>query len=99
MPDGESGADVYDRVTTFIGSLHRDFEKEIFPLAIAIVSHGLTIKAFLMRWFKWSVEDFDLIKTPENCSLIKMVINHETHKYTLITTLKRRTYPTEPKSN
>ena len=30
VPDGESGADVYDRVASFFGSLHRDFEKETF---------------------------------------------------------------------
>ena len=26
IPDGESGADVYDRVSTFLETLHRDFE-------------------------------------------------------------------------
>ena len=32
IPDGESGADVYDRVTTFLDTLHRDFEKHTpFP--------------------------------------------------------------------
>lgn len=27
IPDGESAADVYDRVSDFFGTLHRDFEK------------------------------------------------------------------------
>jgi broad specificity phosphatase PhoE len=65
MPYGESGADVYDRVTTFIDTLFRDFSKSDYPLTTAIVSHGLTIKTFLMRWFHWSAEDFDLYKTPQ----------------------------------
>lgn len=30
IPDGESCADVYDRVTTFMDTMHRDFQKAIF---------------------------------------------------------------------
>ncbi|RZC56584.1 hypothetical protein C5167_015449 [Papaver somniferum] len=38
FPNGESAADVYDRIT---------------------VSHGLTLRVFLMRWYKWTVEQFE----------------------------------------
>jgi len=89
MPNGESGADVYDRVTTFIDTLHRDFEKKDYPLYTVIVSHGLTIKAFLMRFFHWPAEDFDKYKTPKNCEIIKMKLNDK-FKYDLVTPLRVR---------
>jgi len=31
IPDGESAADVFDRVSDFFGTLNRDFRKENFP--------------------------------------------------------------------
>lgn len=34
---------------------------------IVIVSHGLTIRFFLMKWFKWTVEQFETLKNPKNC--------------------------------
>jgi len=86
IPDGESGADVYDRVTTFLDTLHRDFEKHTYPENVLIVSHGLTIRLFLMRWFHWSVEEFERLHNPKNCQIIileKQVDNH----YSLISRL------------
>lgn len=72
MPYGESGADAYDRVTSFMDTLYRDFEKEDFPLNVIISTHGLTIKIFLMRWFHWTVEEFEKYDTPDNCDIIRM---------------------------
>lgn len=89
MPCGESGADVYDRVTTFLDTLHRDFEKNDFPENVLIVSHGLTIKTFLMRWFHWSVEEFQSVRNPQNCQIIEMNLNDD-KKYDLITKLRER---------
>jgi broad specificity phosphatase PhoE len=54
LPDGESGADVYDRVSTFLETIHRDFAKPDFPDNALIVTHGMTLRVFLMRWFHWS---------------------------------------------
>jgi len=79
IPDGESGADVYDRVTTFLDTMHRDFEKHNYPENVLIVSHGLTIRLFLMRWFHWSVEEFERLHNPKNCQIIileKQVDDH-----------------------
>ncbi len=64
---GESGADVFDRVSGFLDTLHRDFEKEDFSENVLIVSHGLTIRLFLMRWFHWDVEYFETLRNPKNC--------------------------------
>jgi broad specificity phosphatase PhoE len=87
MPDGESGADVYDRITTFIDTMHRDFEKKESSANIIIISHGLAIKAFLTRWFHWSAEDFDQYDTPDNCKIIQMDLQ-ENYRYKLMTELK-----------
>src|SRR4051812_36025710 len=67
IPDGESAGDVYDRVSDFFGSLFRDFEKPGFPENAVIITHGMTIRLFLMRWFHWTVEVFELLSNPANC--------------------------------
>jgi broad specificity phosphatase PhoE len=59
LPDGESAADVYDRVSDFPGTLHRDFEKESFPENTVVITHGITTRLILMRWFHWTVEQFE----------------------------------------
>lgn len=90
MPEGESGADVYDRVTTFLGTLYRDFEKEDCPKNIIIVSHGLTIRILLMRWLHWSVEKFESLENPDNCEVVEMELNKYTQKYELVSELKEK---------
>jgi len=68
---GESCADIYDRVSSFLDTLHRDFEKEEFPNACCLVTHGMTLRVFLLRWFaSMVVEDFELLANPENCCRI-----------------------------
>ena len=84
LPDGESGADVYDRVSSFMGSLHRDFEKEDFPETVVIVTHGMAIRLFLMKWFHWTVEEFEAMRNPYNCQVFVMEKN-EKNKYDLKT--------------
>lgn len=36
-------------------------------LNLIIVSHGLTSRVFLMKWFKWTVEQFEHLNNLENC--------------------------------
>jgi broad specificity phosphatase PhoE len=67
VPGGESGADVYDRMTGAMDTMHRDFQKDDFPDNMIVVSHGLTIRLFLMRWFHWTVEEFEKLRNPNNC--------------------------------
>lgn len=90
IPNGESGADVYDRVSTFLESLHRDFEKPHYPKSIVIVSHGLTSRLFLMRWFHWTVEEYEKLANPKNCEIILMELNAKTNKYELKTKLREK---------
>ncbi|MGY4719619.1 histidine phosphatase family protein [Naumannella cuiyingiana] len=64
--DGESGADVYDRVAGFIGGLEVTFADPGTPGDIVLVTHGLTMRLFCMRWFGWTVEYFESLKNPDN---------------------------------
>jgi broad specificity phosphatase PhoE len=86
IPDGESAADVYDRVSDFFGTMHRDFEKADFPENVVIVTHGMTIRLFLMRWFHWTVESFEKLRNPKNCQIF-LLEKTETGKYILQDTL------------
>jgi len=89
LPDGESGADVYDRVSTFLETLHRDFAKPDFPDNALIVTHGMTLRIFLMRWFHWSVEYFERVINPNNAEVVVMKLG-EDGQYTLVTPLRLR---------
>jgi len=90
MPYGESGADVYDRISSFLDTLHRDFEKPNFPENALIVSHGLTMRLFLMRWFHWSVEQYEALKNPDNCEILEMRQLSNSAKYVLMSKMKRK---------
>lgn len=90
IPDGESCADVYDRVTTFLDTLHRDFNKPDYPENAILVTHGMTIRLFLMRWFQWTVEEFETLANPPNCSIVILTLE-ENGKYKLETEMKKHT--------
>ncbi|WP_328718988.1 histidine phosphatase family protein [Streptomyces sp. NBC_00247] len=63
---GESGADVYDRVDAFLESLHRSFQDPDHPPNVLLVTHGLTMRLFCMRWLHWSVAEFESLSNPGN---------------------------------
>jgi broad specificity phosphatase PhoE len=90
IKDGESCADVYDRVSDFMHTMYRDFEKQTFPKNVVIVSHGMTIRLFLMRWFHWTVEEFETLRNPKNAEIIIMEQDPRTGKYHLVSELKRK---------
>jgi broad specificity phosphatase PhoE len=89
IPDGESGADVYDRVSIFLETLHRDFQKSDYPENVLIVTHGMTLRLFLMRWFHWSVEEFESLRNPQNCQIVIMQKDLN-DRYSLVSELTRR---------
>lgn len=89
IPDGESGADVYDRVSTFMETLFRDFNKVDYPQNALIVTHGLTLRLFLMRWFHWTVEEFENLRNPRNCQIVVMQKKAD-GRYELISKLATR---------
>ena len=89
FPDGESCADVYDRVTTFIDTLHRDFEKVHYPNTSLVITHGMLIRVFLMRWLHWDYKYFETLKNPKNCAII-MLEKQDNGKYILVTDLETK---------
>ncbi len=89
IPDGESGADVFDRISNFLDTLHRDIKKPDFPENMLIVTHGLTLRLFLMRWFHWTVEEFESLRNPKNCQIVVMEKQADDH-YKLVSELKKR---------
>ena len=89
IPDGESAADVYDRVSDFFNTLFRDFAKNNFPENAVMITHGMTIRLFLMRWFHYIVTEFEELCNPPNCDMIVMELQ-ENGKYQLVTQLRKR---------
>ncbi|KAL6594685.1 hypothetical protein ACP70R_048423 [Stipagrostis hirtigluma subsp. patula] len=73
FPEGESAADVFDRVASFLESLWRDIDMgrleqdSSCETNLVIVSHGLTSRVFLMKWFKWTVDQFERLNNFDNC--------------------------------
>lgn len=87
--NAENGVDLYVRLSSFLDTLHRDFEKEYFPENCILVSHGLTIRMFIARWFHYTVEQYEAIKNPKNCQHIILELNPETGKYELTEPLEQ----------
>ena len=67
FPNSESVADVYDRIAGFRETLLADIDIGRFnppgstatgDMNIVLVSHGFTLRVFLMRWYKWTVRQF-----------------------------------------
>jgi broad specificity phosphatase PhoE len=66
---GESPLDCFDRVSTFVESLHRQVARKKAN-RIVIVSHGLTIRCFIMRWFHLTIQQFESMRNPGNCDIV-----------------------------
>lgn len=67
LPQGESPFDVALRTKQFIETIFRDLNNGKDTLFI--VSHGTTIKAFLLNWFHYSPEWFNAEPTMCNCGV------------------------------
>ncbi|KAI3434838.1 hypothetical protein D9Q98_002893 [Chlorella vulgaris] len=72
FPHGESGADVYDRMTIFEDHLVRDINAGRFGphSTLVLVTHGLAARIFLQRWFHWTVDEFLAVYNPPNAQAI-----------------------------
>ncbi len=64
--EGESGSDVYDRVSSFMETLFRHWSEPNYTPNTLLVTHGLTMRLFCMRWFHWTVEYFESLNNPGN---------------------------------
>ena len=72
IPNGESAADAYDRVSGFNESLWRQFGEKDFPSVLVLVTHGLMTRVFLMKWYHWSVEYFEDLRNVNHCEFVLM---------------------------
>lgn len=62
-------------LAAFIEGLRRDMESNKLSnepsltneVSLIVVSHGLTILLFLMKWFNWTVDQFEDLTNPKNC--------------------------------
>ncbi len=70
IKEGESGADVYDRISTFLETLYRDFKTDDWTEIILISTHGITALIFLMRFFHWNYEDYETADRFLNCDYV-----------------------------
>ena len=68
---GESPADCYDRTSSFLESMMRQAERKKADHAL-LVTHGLLIRCFVMRFLHLSVEEFDALANPGNCSIVTL---------------------------
>lgn len=87
IPHGESAADVYDRVALFNETLYRQFQQDDFPNVLVLVTHGIWARVFLMKWFRWSYEEFELLRNIPHCQYLIMKKMDETNKFCLKTPL------------
>ena len=87
IPNGESAADAYDRVSGFNESLYRQFEEDGFPSVLVLVTHGLMARVWLMKWFHWSVEYFEDLRNVEHCGFV-VLEKCENGKYELKTEMR-----------
>ncbi|WVZ82939.1 hypothetical protein U9M48_030140 [Paspalum notatum var. saurae] len=83
FPNGESAADVYDRITGFRETLLADIDlgrlqspgpaaRRTRDMNVVVVSHGLTLRVFLMRWYRWTVEQFEGLNNLPNGGAVVM---------------------------
>lgn len=82
IPNGESAADAYDRVSGFNESLWRLFGEDDFANVCVLVTHGLMTRVFLMKWYHWSVEYFEDLRNINHCEFVIMKLK-ENGKYAL----------------
>lgn len=72
FPNGENGADVCDRVSSFLEMVAREKEVSALPFETnqIIVTHGLLMRLFVKRWFHLRVEVFHAMVNPPNCGFV-----------------------------
>ncbi|KAM3565189.1 hypothetical protein ARSEF4850_001498 [Beauveria asiatica] len=72
IPNGESAADAYDRVSGFNESLWRQFGEDDFASVCVLVTHGLMSRVFLMKWYHFTVEYFEDLRNIDHCEFLVM---------------------------
>lgn len=64
---------MHDRVSLFLESFFREIDSYSYASddgqnrVFIIVSHGMVMRLFLMRYYKKTIQEFEEMKNPENC--------------------------------
>jgi broad specificity phosphatase PhoE len=68
LDSGESGADVYDRVTGFLSTLTAPgaADRNGPDRTVLLVTHGLTMRLACMALMGWTVAEFEALSNPAN---------------------------------
>ncbi len=66
---GESPADCYDRTSGFLESMMRQVERKSAS-RVLIITHGMALRCFVMRFLRLSVEQFEVIENPHNGEVV-----------------------------
>lgn len=74
FPHGESASDVFDRVSTFLDSLWRSFYLNRSRNYV-LITHGISIRVLLARYFRYTIEQFQMLANPKNCEMV--VLEHD----------------------
>jgi broad specificity phosphatase PhoE len=70
LPHGESGADVDDRVASFLAELELRVKADPrHPDSALVVTHGLTMRLLCRRIFSWTIPLFESLSNPDCCDL------------------------------
>ena len=65
---------MYDRMTIFEDHMIRDINAGRFKdnTSLVLLTHGLALRVFLMRWFHWTVDQFMNVYNPPNAEVSKL---------------------------
>jgi broad specificity phosphatase PhoE len=68
---GESAADCFDRVSGFLDTFVWSIKSRRSKQAL-LVTHGLALRVFVMRFLHLTVEQFDKIANPHNADIVTL---------------------------
>jgi broad specificity phosphatase PhoE len=65
---------VFDRISTFLDSLWRSFDMNKSRNYV-LVTHGISIRVLLSRYFRYTIDQFHMLANPRNCEMI--ILSHD----------------------
>ncbi len=98
FPNGESASDVFDRISTFFDSLWRSFCSNPSKNYV-LVTHGISIRVLLARYFRYTVDQFNVLVSFIMIFITFMsssLLNHH-HEKPQRVTFHHHTYPQKKK--
>ncbi len=82
FPNGESGADVYDRCSAFLETLFRQAEKKKAG-NVMVYTHGFTARILAMRLTHATYREFETWENPHNAQAMFCYYNEESERYVI----------------